>query len=402
MSKYDDFNTLEDFQNFINENDINSPKDFKKVNLTLYGKLSKLRLCKFVKYKHRLNDFSNFNTLEDFQKFIDENNINSPKDFEKRYTSLYVKARLLKLSKQIKYKHRLNDFSNFNTLEDFQKFIDENKITCPKEFKIVNSGLYHKLLRLHLTKFIKYEKRKKSYKEISSKDDFQKYINENKILSTHDFRVKHNSLYQKAIKRGFYQELCFPKSHFWVNHQEFQTEKDFQKFIDDNKILSPTDFKCMCSGLYRKCCDMGFSNVVRYDKRNFSKSELNILKMLSKNKIEYVLQQKFDWLKSHKGYYFSLDFYLPQYNVAIECQGRQHFSPNEYFGGEIRYKDEVDRNKQKNDLCKKNGIKIYYYVDLSLEKFNIEELKNYSLGEVYTDTKTLIEKVIYENRTQNN
>ena len=84
MSKYDDFNTLEDFQNFINENDINSPKDFKKVNLTLYGKLSKLRLCKFVKYKHRLNDFSNFNTLEDFQKFIDENNINSPKDFEKK------------------------------------------------------------------------------------------------------------------------------------------------------------------------------------------------------------------------------------------------------------------------------------------------------------------------------
>lgn len=51
---------------------------------------------------------------------------------------------------------------------------------------------------------------------------------------------------------------------------------------------------------------------------------------------------------------------------------------------------------------KKNGIKIYYYVDLSLEKFNIQELKNYSLGEVYTDTKTLIEKVIYENRTQNN
>ena len=41
-------------------------------------------------------------------------------------------------------------------------------------------------------------------------------------------------------------------------------------------------------------------------------------------------------------------------------------------------------------------------VDLSLEKSNIEELKNYSLVEVYTDTKILFEKVIYENRTQNN
>lgn len=61
----------------------------------------------------------------------------------------------------------------------------------------------------------------------------------------------------------------------------------------------------------------------------------------------------------------------------------------------------IETSKKKNNLCK-NGIKIYYYVDLSLEKFNIEELKNYSLGEVYTDTKILVEKVIYENRTQNN
>ena len=61
----------------------------------------------------------------------------------------------------------------------------------------------------------------------------------------------------------------------------------------------------------------------------------------------------------------------------------------------------IETSKKKITYVK-NGIKIYYYVDLSLEKFNIEELKNDSLEEVYTDTKILFEKVIYENRTQNN
>ena len=33
----------------------------------------------------------------------------------------------------------------------------------------------------------------------------------------------------------------------------------------------------------------------------------------------------------------SLDFYLPKYNMAIECQGEQHYKPIEYFGGEKEY-----------------------------------------------------------------
>ena len=70
----------------------------------------------------------------------------------------------------------------------------------------------------------------------------------------------------------------------------------------------------------------------------------------------------------------------------------------------VRYvtKMKLIETSKKKITYVKNGIKIYYYVDFSLEKFNIEELKNYSLGEVYTDTKILFEKVIYENRTQNN
>lgn len=392
MSKYDNFQTVEDFQKFVDENNIESPKDFKKANGTLYSLLSKLRLCKYITYKHRINDYSDYNTVEDFQKFVDENNIESPKMFERKFCGLCIRARKLKLMKLLQFKYRLNDYSNYNTIEDFQKFIDENNIETPKQFQNANQSLYGRLLRLKLAKQIKYKDRRISYKEISSKEDFQKYIDENNILSTNDFRLQHNSLYQKALKRGFYKELYFQNSHFWRNHQEYQTMEDFQKFIDENKILSPTDFKCIDSPLYRKACKMGFANLLRYDKRNFSKSELNILKMLTDNEIEYVLQQKFEWLKSSKGYYLSLDFYLPKYNIAIECQGKQHFVPNDYFGGKARYLDEVKRNKLKHQLCEENGVNILYYVDLTLDDYTSIDFKNY-LGEVFFNVESILKLI---------
>ena len=50
--------------------------------------------------------------------------------------------------------------------------------------------------------------------------------------------------------------------------------------------------------------------------------------MLEDHGIEYVYQKRFPWLGL-----LSLDFYLPEYNVAIECQGEQHFVPVGMWGG---------------------------------------------------------------------
>ena len=65
-----------------------------------------------------------------------------------------------------------------------------------------------------------------------------------------------------------------------------------------------------------------------------------------------------------KGYQH-LDFYLPQYNVAIECQGEQHFraSPHSFF---------YERDERKNKLCLEHNIPILY---LSLGKYD----SNYEL-----------------------
>ena len=76
---------------------------------------------------------------------------------------------------------------------------------------------------------------------------------------------------------------------------------------------------------------------------------------LLKNNIQFVQQQMFNWLGLMR-----LDFYLPQYNVAIECQGIQHFEPIEFWGGQKAYKGLIKRDKIKKELCEIHNIRVVY------------------------------------------
>ena len=67
-------------------------------------------------------------------------------------------------------------------------------------------------------------------------------------------------------------------------------------------------------------------------------------------------QKRFKWLGKQ-----ILDFFLPELNIAIEYQGRQHFEPVGKFGGEDEYKNNVKRDIKKYDLCKEHGIKVLYF-----------------------------------------
>lgn len=88
---------------------------------------------------------------------------------------------------------------------------------------------------------------------------------------------------------------------------------------------------------------------------NASKLEIEVKKYFDENKIKYIQQKHFEWLGLQ-----SLDFYLPQYNVAIECQGIQHFKAVNHFGGENGLIETKERDERKFNKCKENGIKIYY------------------------------------------
>ena len=58
-----------------------------------------------------------------------------------------------------------------------------------------------------------------------------------------------------------------------------------------------------------------------------------------------------------------MDFYLPDYNIAIECQGQQHFK-DVYFDGKTSLLEEnIKRDQIKKNLCEEHGLKIYYYAN---------------------------------------
>lgn len=90
-------------------------------------------------------------------------------------------------------------------------------------------------------------------------------------------------------------------------------------------------------------------------KCNASKLEKEVETLLASNKIEYETQKKFKWLGR-----LSLDFFLPKYNIAIECQGGQHYKPVNFFGGIKKFIKQKERDKRKLEETRIHNIKIIY------------------------------------------
>ena len=60
-----------------------------------------------------------------------------------------------------------------------------------------------------------------------------------------------------------------------------------------------------------------------------------------------------EWL-----YGLRFDIYLPEYNLAIEHQGQQHYEPVDCWGGEEGFKNTVRRDYLKRKRCKDNGVSL--------------------------------------------
>jgi hypothetical protein len=95
---------------------------------------------------------------------------------------------------------------------------------------------------------------------------------------------------------------------------------------------------------------------------NSSHLEKEIIDFLNKNNIVFETQKNFEWLGKQR-----LDFYLPDYNIAIECQGLQHFENISFFGGENAYFYRKKMDEKKRILCEKNNVKIFYYSKLGID-----------------------------------
>lgn len=113
-----------------------------------------------------------------------------------------------------------------------------------------------------------------------------------------------------------------------------------------------------------------------------SKGEVMVTDWLTNNNIKFEQEYliKFPFIVRKKPFIF-IDFYLPEHNMFIEYNGKQHYEYVPYF-----HKSENDFERQKfrdfivRDYCEKNGIKLLeipYY----LKKDEVYELLNASINQ---------------------
>ena len=109
--------------------------------------------------------------------------------------------------------------------------------------------------------------------------------------------------------------------------------------------------------------------------KNNSKNVINIKKILDDNNIKYIREKTFDDCKLTKKLRF--DYYLIDYNICIEYDGKQHYESIYFFGGIEKLKIIQLSDNIKTKYCKNNNIKLIRirydddYFDILKKEFHI-------------------------------
>ena len=125
-----------------------------------------------------------------------------------------------------------------------------------------------------------------------------------------------------------------------------------------------------------------------------SKLEKSVALLLDKANIIYKRWYQYD-INEHRT---SLDFYLPDYNIAIECQGEQHFHPVNFKGknnsewADEEFKKNLLRDKKKFNKCNELNIKLFYYIPNNIDMY----IDNNKYGNIYTKDNVIssIEEIL--------
>lgn len=103
-----------------------------------------------------------------------------------------------------------------------------------------------------------------------------------------------------------------------------------------------------------------------------SSGERQVRQWLEKHYIRYKYQASFEDCRDVLPLPF--DFYLQDYNVIVEYQGRQHYVPIEHFGGQEKFELQQKHDMIKREYCRNNNFKLLeipYYANIE------EELNNF-------------------------
>lgn len=237
----------------------------------------------------------------------------------------------------------------------FEEFVQEAKLRHPNEGYIYDESTYvntHVPTRIICPKHGEFWTTPKSHLLYECRACSYEKRSKNYMLTTEEFIDKAKKVhgqdkfdYRKVEYKGTLVPVCIicPK------HGEF-----WQK---------PNDHLC------GKGCP----------KCNESHLEKSVEGMLIKEKVKYIYQYKTQWLGKQ-----SLDFYLPDYNIGIECQGTQHFGVGKWAEND----NIIERDKKKFSLCNDNQVDLIYLIDKKNKSYVKEDI--IYRNKIFTDLNDII------------
>ena len=104
-----------------------------------------------------------------------------------------------------------------------------------------------------------------------------------------------------------------------------------------------------------------------------SKGESKIREVLDIFNIKYLEQASFKECRAANNRRLLFDFYIPSINTCIEFDGKQHFEPVEYWGGQEGLERRKRSDEIKNKFCTDNNINLFR---ISYNEDIEERLKN--------------------------
>lgn len=170
--------------------------------------------------------------------------------------------------------------------------------------------------------------------------------------------------------------------------RRIEMEKEFKEYLktrDDLEMIGNFKRNYLKAKFKCRICDKEWSSIPDDIKKNYgcpfcklSKGEKGIEKYLKEKGIEYISQ----WSEHNCIYKKRLrfDFYLPELNLVIEFQGKQHYEYIPFFHRTKKnYLNCQMRDLRKKEYCKEHKIN---YLEISyLEQENISYILDHYLYE---------------------
>lgn len=210
----------------------------------------------------------------------------------------------------------------------------------------------------------------------------EKLISDAKKYETRaEWRSSSPSAYVTAKSKKLLDECCKHMQNirkpggYWTKNNVVKSAKKYQTIVSWSMAESAAYDASKRNGWYKEA--------TKHMVKTYSHGEYTIYTFLLSHDIRYVHQKKFKNLKHKKCLPF--DFYLPDYNLLIEYQGRQHY---EVSKSSIFQKDLADlkfRDTLKRNYALDSG---FNYLEISaqkvseIEKIILHKLKEISLPSV--------------------